>query len=217
MIRSRTTFRLVVALAAAPAPATHALVTSHLSGDAEFLALAPVLTFVAEGRIGDRGGAATFELDLGAETAAPATTAQYDWLSGVVEPFSLSYDSGSQLVTFVLGGKTLLYTTASGTLTDIFVRTRAVNLNTTVVVSDLILDGDAVGDVSSATGDGIDYLRILGGTLADGFVLTGNATLTWSGTAPTQSRLAFQIKLGTTDEHVGVESATWNEIKALYR
>ena len=138
-----------------------ALTTSHLASDAEFLALAPVIAFVAEGRIGDRGGAATFELDLGQETAAPATQAQYDWQSGQSEPFTLSYEAETGLVRFALGGHTLQYM-ASGTLTDVFVRTRAINAGSSVAVSDLMLDGVSVGDGSSCDAvSGVDYLRIV--------------------------------------------------------
>lgn len=194
-----------------------ALTTSHLSGDGQFLALAPVIAFVAEGRIGDRGGAATFELDLGKETSAPATQAQHDWQNAQIEPFTLAYSAGTGLVNFTLGGHTLQYV-ASGTLTDVFVRTRAINDGSSVAVTDLVLDGTSVGDISSCNAlTGVDYLRILGGGLADGFLLTGNAVLQWTGTAPTQSRLAFQIKVGTTDNPVGVQPVAWESVKALYR
>lgn len=70
-----------------------AAILSHLSGDAALAALSPTFSFAAEGRIGDLGGAATFELDLGHDTAAPATTAQYNWVSGQVEPFTLTGDA----------------------------------------------------------------------------------------------------------------------------
>jgi hypothetical protein len=194
-----------------------ALTLSHLPSDAAYLALAPVLSFVAEGRIGDRGGAATFELDLGKETAAPATSEQYNWQSGQSEPFTIAYEAASGLVRFTLGGHTLQYI-ASGTLTDVFLRTRAVNEGSSVTLGDLALDGLSVGDGSSCDAvSEVDYLRIEGGDLADGFVLTGTAVLQWTGTAPTQSRLAFQIKVGTTSSSVGVQPVSWESVKALYR
>lgn len=202
-------------LAALAVPA-HALTTSHLSSDTAYLNLAPVLAFVAEGRVGDRGGAATFELDLGQETSAPAVQAQYDWQNSQAEPFSLTYDALSGGVTFALGGRTLSYA-ASGVLREVFVRTRAVNAGTSISVSSLVLDGVAVGDASAAIADGVDYLRIEGAGLSDGFTLTGVATMLWAGAAPTQSRLAFQIKVGTTDRHVGIESEAWEGVKRLYR
>jgi len=188
--------------------------TSHFASDASFQAFQPepAINFVAEGRIGDRGGAATFELDLGQSTAAPATQAQYNWISGQAEPFTLSYNNISGVVTFQLGGRTLNYSPGA-TFTDIYIRTRATQAGTSVVVNNLVLDGCGIVDQSGATGDGLDYLRLAGGTLGDGFVLTGNATLTWGVTPPANSHLAFQIKVGTPATIVPVESATWSSVK----
>jgi hypothetical protein len=211
-----------VALAAAllhltAAPAAACPTTSHFASDAAFHAVQPEagIQFVAEGRIGDRSGAATFELDLGATTAAPATTAQYGWVNGQAEPFTLSFNSGTGVVTFQLGGKTLNYT-PGGTFTDIYVRTRATQSGTSLVVDDLDLDGCPIADNSTAVGDGIDYLRIAGGTLNDGFVLTGIATLSWGATVPTNSHLAFQIKVGTPEQIVPVESTRWSALKSRF-
>jgi hypothetical protein len=50
-----------------------------------------------------------------------------------------------------------------------------------------------------------------------GFTLTGNAVLSWTGAAPTQSRLSFQIKLATTDESVATESFSFSQFKAGFR
>jgi hypothetical protein len=208
---------LVIALIALLATGAFSLTTQHLATDTEMLALISDTIFVAEGRIGDLGGAATFELDLGQSTAAPSTTAQYGWVSGQVEAFTLCYDNVTGLVTFTLGGKTLNYTTPFPVFGDIFVRTRAVDDGKSVVVQDLVLDGQNVGDVSSAVGaDDLDILWISGGTLSDGFTLTGTATLAWTGAPPSQSRLAFQIKVAKLSI-IGVENDTWGGIKALFR
>lgn len=193
-----------------------AFTVSHLATDTELLALISDTIFVAEGRIGDLGGVATFELDLGQSTAAPYTTAQYPWVSGRVEPFTLAYDSGTGVVTFSIGGKVLTYTTPFPMFGDIFVRTRAVEADRSVIVQDLVLDGVSVGDVSSAVGPGLDILWISGAALLDGFTLAGTATLSWTGAPPTQSRLAFQIKVAKLAV-VGTEDESWGGIKALYR
>jgi hypothetical protein len=193
-----------------------AFTVSHLATDAELLALVSDTIFVAEGRIGDLGGAATFELDLGQSTAAPYTTAQYPWVSGAVEPFTLTYNAGTGIVTFSLGGRVLTYTTPYPMFGDIFVRTRAVDADRSVIVQDLVLNGSNVGDVSNSIGPGLDILWISGAELAGGFTLTGTATLAWMGAAPTQSRLAFQIKVAKLAV-VGTEDESWGGIKALYR
>lgn len=192
-------------------------VASHFPSDAAFNAVQPEagIQFVAEGRIGDRSGAATFELDLGATTAAPFTTAQYGWINGQPEPFTLSFDSMSGVVTFQLGGKTLNYT-PGGSFTDIYVRTRATQAGTSIVVDNLVLDGCPVADNSTAVGDGVDYLRLSGGTLNDGFVLTGIATLSWGAVVPLNSHLAFQIKVGTPEQIVPVEPSRWGALKARF-
>jgi len=211
-IASLAVFGLVLLLSSG----AFAFTVSHLATDTELLALVSDTIFVAEGRIGDLGGAATFELDLGQSTSAPYTTAQYPWISAAVEPFTIAYDNVTGLVTFTLGGKTLTYTTPFPMFGDIFVRTRAVEADRSVVVQDLVLNGQSVGDVSSAVGPGLDILWISGAPLSSGFTLTGTATLVWIGAAPTQSRLAFQIKVAKLAV-VGTANESWGGIKGLYR
>jgi hypothetical protein len=202
-----------------PTAALASLTTSHIPTDAAMLDILNHIVFVAEGRIGDQGGAATFELDLGQDTGAPATTAQHTWPNGLVEPFTLSYDAGLNQVTFSLGGKNLTYTPGPN-FDLIVVRTRATKDLTSCTVDNLVLDGEAVGDFSSASGPdpgGLDNLLIEGGSLEDGFVLTGDATLTWGGDRPRNSHLAFQIKVGIHEGTVQVDPSTWGKMKALYR
>lgn len=196
-------------------PLSADIVVRHVATDAEMLYYIQNVNVVAEGRIGDRGGAATFELDLGDDTGNPAATAQYNWQSAAAEPFSVSYDPVANLATFVLGGRTLVYSPAN-TFREFFVRTRAVDAFTSVQVYDLVLNGESIGDVSSAAGpDGLDILAVSGVNLSQGFTLTGVAVLTWGATAPTQSRLAFQVKIGNAPS-VPVESTTWGRVKGLY-
>lgn len=196
-------------------PAFAGIITRHVATDAEMLAYIQNLAVVAEGRIGDRGGAATFELDLGDDTGNPATTAQYNWQSAQAEPFTLVYDNTSNVATFSLGGRTLIYSPGNS-FQEFFVRTRATEASTSVQVFDLVLNGVGVGDASSAAGpDGLDILAVSGVDLYEGFTLTGVAVLSWGATPPTQSRLAFQIKVGNAPA-VPAEETTWGKIKGLY-
>jgi hypothetical protein len=217
MKRGAIAFLAVAAISVATLPAG-ALTTQHLSTDQQMLALLSDTLFVGEGRIGDGAGAATFEVDLGGDTGNPATTAQYDWPNGVAVSWSLAYNSLTDLATFTVDGVNLQYTSPLSGFTDVFVRTRAVNAGSDILVTDLVLDGDNVADVSFADGDlsGLDILWIGGGTLTDGFTLSGTATMSWTGARPTQSRLAFQIKVGKL-QPVETEETTWGEVKALYR
>jgi hypothetical protein len=209
-------YLLFAVLAAAAAQADP--VTEHLDNDAELVAALTDTLFVAEGRGGDGAGVATFELDLGPDSGAPAATAQYGWVSGQPEPFSITYDAGNGDIEFTLGGEVLSYSTPYPEFGDMFIRTRAVDDGSAVVVDDLVLDGFAIMDQSSAAspGGGLDILWIKQAELSDGFTLTGTATLTWTDTLPGQSRLAFQVKtarLGAVDN----ATASWGSWKASFR
>ena len=85
------------------------------------------------------------------------------------------------------------------------------------MVSDLVLEGIAVGDISQAAGpSATDVLRISGANLYDGFALTGTAVLSWQDPAPTQSNLAFQIKVGAVPANP-IDEATWGRLKAIFK
>ena len=89
-----------------------------------------------------------------------------------------------------------------------------------MVVDNLVLNGESILDLSSAIGaDGRDilWIEIEGWLLSDGFVLTGDAMLSWLVTPPAHSRLAFQIKVGTPTEHSAMAPTTWGSIKRLYQ
>jgi hypothetical protein len=197
---------------------THAeIVTSHLSSDAEMVALLSDTIFVAEGRIGDRGGSATHELDLGYSTGSPDVTSDYDWQNGIPVSFSLAYDFATGLVTYTLGGTVLNYTTPYSGFGDLFIRTRANPAGSAITVYDLVIGGQPLTETSSAVGSGgLDILWISGISAASGFTLEGTVVLSWSGSSPTQSNLAFQIKAASLST-VGTESSSWGGIKSLYR
>jgi hypothetical protein len=191
------------------------LTTTHFDTDAEMLQYLSDTMFVSEGRIGDRGGYQTFELDLGQSTGDPAETAHYDWQNGQEEPFSLTYDPIGGLVTFTLGGVTLYYNTVYEDFDAIFVRTRAVDAGTAITVDDLVLNGDPVDDLSSTAGPGgLDILLIYGVPINMGFTLEGTATLGWTGAPPTHSSLAFQVKVARS-AIIGTESTSWGAIKLM--
>lgn len=201
-----------------PGTAAAGLSTSHLASDGELSAILPTPVFAAEGRIGDRGGASTFEMGIGASTASPSMTGEYAWTSGEEEPFELTYHVETGLVTFILGAKALTYRPA-GTFTEIFVRGRASKKDSEVEVEDLVLDGVDVGDEVEASGDetGIDILRIRGGTLNDGFRLTGKVTLSWETPTPNHSQLAFEIRVGSPQGVTSTSAASWGSVKKMFR
>ncbi|MFM2063695.1 MAG: hypothetical protein RLZZ507_3366 [Cyanobacteriota bacterium] len=176
--------------------------------------------FVAEGRIGNNAGNGTQELSINQDVQAlinpgqPVVQDQLNWVNGKLWDFSLQYD-GSQ-VTYKLfesgnstATKTLYSTQFTGPATDIFLRTRARDNNSSttsnsITLSDLVFNGTSIGNLSSlgsATRD-IDYLHL--SNITTNFTLTGKTSFNWTGTAPTNSHLAFQIKVGTSPKSTSV-------------
>ena len=203
----------LVAVSVAPAAA---ITTVHLSSDAEMLTFLSDTLFVGEGRIGDGLGHATFELDLGRFTSSPEVTCQFDWQNGVTVPWTLTYNYMTNEVVFTAGDSVLYWVSELTGFTDIFVRTRAVQAESHILVENLILDSEAINDSSySVGGDGLDILWIQAASVFDGFTMSGETTMTWGPVRPSQSQLAFQIKVGKT-KPTAAQPTTWGAIKSLY-
>ncbi|NJM23886.1 MAG: PEP-CTERM sorting domain-containing protein [Richelia sp. RM2_1_2] len=154
--------------------------------------------FVAEGRIGDRGGAATYELSINDDVvkgAKPVTEKQFNWESGKEYEFSLEYDGN--MVNYILGGETLSTSNFSGPINSIFFRTSA-GKNTVTSLTNLMFNGGAIGSLSSSLNDSrdIDYLQLK--DISSPFIITGKASMSWQGTPPKNSLNAFQIKVGNS-------------------
>ncbi len=154
--------------------------------------------FVAEGRIGDLGGAATYELSINEDVekgANPIQQQQYAWENNKPIDFSLEYTGST--VNYTVDGKLLSSNAFNGPVSDIFIRTFASN-DSVVSLTNLALNAQGIGDlVSSSLGIGsdVDYLQI--SEISDPFVITGKTSLFWAGaTPPRNSRLAYQIKVG---------------------
>ncbi len=197
----RCSFAALCALGVA-GPALGAFIITPIASDALRTALLPEsqIGATAEGRIGDRGGNGTFELDLGRVTSAPDTQANFPWVSDDTYNFSLTYDAGMNLMTFIMdvGGPlqtTLLYNPVQP-FSQMFIRARAINADASILLTHLALDGMGLGVDVGAVGDGLDIIWVRDSGVADGFSLVGEATLEWGASVPTQSRLAFQVKLG---------------------
>lgn len=163
------------------------------------------LPLVGEWRIGDRGGIATHELKVGTDTGAPSAfdDAEFPWVNGEAAAFSLVYDGATATAT--LGGATVNFAVSAPSAFDsLLIRTATPGAGTSVALSNLALDGNALNggsfsnDYDSDAADGDRLVKWLGvsnaGDLASGFSLTGNVTLSWTGSAPAQSNLAFQVK-----------------------
>jgi LPXTG-motif cell wall-anchored protein len=176
--------------------------TLHFSDDQSLIAALPDsnIEFVAEGRIGDMSGNATHELNIHTPTYNIEDDFwNFDWRNnGVPVPFELDYDGST--VTFTVDGEELTYANVTpGQITDMIIRTRATENNSGIMVNNLYLDGQPVGDnsVAVANGNGRDILWLREFDLTDGFTLTGQSVMYWTDEfEPSQSKLAYQIKLG---------------------
>jgi hypothetical protein len=172
--------------------------------------------FVAEGRIGDRSGAGTFELDVGSDTAGTFNTAQFNWVNNTSYAFSLIYDGTT--ATFTVGGTAVSYNAfaVSDEFDGLAIRTSAYE-GQSVLFTGLDLNGTSIGsfsNISTATGSNRDVVWLLlsdFGDLTGGFILTGNVSLAWTLNPDpnlNQSKLAFQIK-GSDAPVVPIPGAVW--------
>jgi hypothetical protein len=187
--------------------------------------------FVAEGRVGDLDKKATYELSINRDVKLGAqpldnTQKQYAWAKDLdptskfnwefkTVDFSLEYNEKKDAngkkngyVSYILDGIKMEATDFKKDVidvTDIFLRTRSSGIGSSVVLSNLMLNGKALKDSTGKTvnsldsvGSEVDYIRVK--DLTPGFKLTGQTSLSWDKTKanPTQSSLAFQIKVGNS-------------------
>jgi hypothetical protein len=209
-------FTVVLLFLASPAAAQP--ITGHASSDD---VLAGVFVgSIAEGRIGDRGEPADFEIALGQQLETPFGTAQFDWASGQAHNWTLTYEPESigGIVEFSVEGIPLDMATVTP-FNSFFIRTVAEQPNTHIVVNNLVLstppgggrgftiyETASPGTPASSAAYGntaqLDILKISGVGLLAGFTLQGQVTLYFDGAdlQPTGSQLAFQVFTAVTPE-----------------
>ncbi|KAM3097142.1 choice-of-anchor W domain-containing protein [Phormidesmis sp. 146-35] len=159
-------------------------------------------SFVAQSRIGNNATNGTQEIDLlnPKNNLLPVDQKQRQWTSGQAVDFSLEYDGS--LVKYIVGNQTISSNVFSGAVSDIFFRTRAA-ANSSMLLSNLVFSDAksknlAITNVlsSGSTSSDVDYLQL--SKISGAFKLTGKSTMTWAGTRPNNSALAYQLKVGTT-------------------
>ncbi|HEY9596455.1 MAG TPA: choice-of-anchor W domain-containing protein [Cyanophyceae cyanobacterium] len=152
--------------------------------------------FVAEGRMGNNALNGDRELGINNADFQPVVQGDFIWQNGQPEDFSVAYN-GSQL-SYRVGGETLVSNIFNGSVNDIYIRTRETSASN-VRLDNLLFNGIALGDnaVSEPNdSDGVDYLRL--SDISAPFTLAGNVTMSWTGSRPNHSNLAYQIKVGET-------------------
>ncbi|MBD2360793.1 PEP-CTERM sorting domain-containing protein [Anabaena minutissima FACHB-250] len=165
---------------------------NNLLSNGEFTEL-----FVAEGRIGNNSLNGDRELGINTSTGLPVASGQRVWGNGTPVDFTLEY-TGTQ-VNYTVNGELLSSNAFTSVADNIFLRTRAAD-DSSITLSNLVFSGTAIGQnlLSSVSGAGsdIDYLQI--SDISSPFTLTGEILMTWTGTIPRNSRLAYQITVGST-------------------
>ena len=175
---------------------------SKLNTDAEFSALLGsgdiTELWVAQGRIGNAASNGDQEFDLGFDSGSPADQRQYAWGNNQPVSVNVSYDAGTDVLTFTAAGLSTMTLANAGAATDIYIRVRATNQrpDLSVDLSNVFIDAVAVGSIgtNNTTLDGVEYL-VISGIGGNSFSLEARATLDFNpSNPPGGSNLAFQIK-----------------------
>jgi hypothetical protein len=127
-------------------------------------------------------------------TLSGVASSNYGFISGQAVDFMLQV-TGSQ-VTYTVGNRVLTSSSFTAPFTDLFLRTRADNGS--MLISDLMLNGQAINSLESNSSDTLKYIAI--GGLTGNFTLTGKSTMTFTqapfAQATRGARVAYQIKAG---------------------
>lgn len=127
-------------------------------------------------------------------TMSGVDSKDYGFTSGQAVDFMLKV-VGSQ-VTYTVGNQVLTSSSFTAPFTDLFLRTRADSGS--MLISNLMLNGQAIASLESNSADTLKYLAI--GGLTGDFTLTGKSTMTFTqapfAQATRGARIAYQIKAG---------------------
>ncbi|MEL7248508.1 MAG: SdrD B-like domain-containing protein, partial [Bacteroidota bacterium] len=168
--------------------------------------------YAAEARIGNASANdGTFEQDIHrVDPFSVFNTAQQNWTNGQSKAFAITFDPnavGDNKFVFTLDGITLKLdpdNPPSGSpflpVFDglwIFARGGVASAPATVVVDDLVLDGQAVPNtIDIDLTEEVENIIITDANLFSGFTLTGNITASWPGARPANSGINVNVKLG---------------------
>ncbi|NEO27501.1 MAG: PEP-CTERM sorting domain-containing protein [Kamptonema sp. SIO4C4] len=177
----------------------------------EFEDLGVEIPWAAESRIG-RVGDHEINIHDSANDANNRVQANYDdWRHAEAVDFALTFDSGSDTLTYTVGGVEISKTAVTqDNFSDLYIRSSARVEGSSMMVNNLFLEdstmASAIDGFSSATCEVVDgekvgcgyfdadYLHIA--DIVGDFTLTGQSTMRWeAGKKPQNSQLAYQIKL----------------------
>ena len=196
----RSSIGLVLALAIGGVAHAAPIVTQTNLSDSGYQSYVASLSgteiAVAQARIG-RPGNRDYEIGLHIppnftnDGPLAGGSTQRNWISDRPVSFTLSR-TGDDL-TFTMGGYSATYTNDAVSELNLLVFRAASTTNSTAAFSNLVLNGTPLGG-PSATGENGRNSTVVEGIDPANFTLTGRVTLSWTGTQPTGSSLAVQIK-----------------------
>jgi hypothetical protein len=200
----------VGAIAAIAMPAQAFTLAGAMSAQ-EFEDLDPEVDLSAESRWGSGTvGGNTFELDIHAINDSGGfynlDQDEFAWQKGEAVDFSLVFDGNA--LSYTVGGVNLFTEQVADNYSELFIRTSARSEGSSIQLQNLSFTNGssaALPGVGSACSGGVDcgffdaeYFHIT--DIAGAFTLTGQSIMDWSDSAkPTQSRLAYQVKLVAGD------------------
>lgn len=167
---------------------------------------------LVEGRLGDRSGAATYELGISNSTPANVLNSNFNWVSGQDYNFSINFTPSTATLVFALGNAaplTYVYPVNSRQVDALLIRTTSRIDGATATVQNLRLtQNGAQTDFGTARSQAayqapgyVDYLYLSGLDSATPWTLNGVANFAFNPfTGNQQSNLAFQIKLGDDNQ-----------------
>jgi hypothetical protein len=175
--------------------------------DPAFTSLPFTMSFAAEGRIGNNAMNGDFEVDLHLNSGAPNVTDQAVWTKATATPFTVTYDALSKAVSYSTLGKTLNWTYSAASVSDIFIRTRALQAESSMRVFNVLVNGESIlGQSFAYPGNDPNYLWISGLDPSANIVITGESIMDWGAVMPLHSQLAYQVKFGTVTP---IPGAAW--------
>jgi len=157
----------------------------------------------AQGRIGIPG-AGDWELGLLDQSGGPLTQGEYNWNSGSLVAWELSFNSSSNTLTWLwdVGGaqqQSLSTTVSTGLDNGIRVWAKTSNqveAGESVVVTDLLLTTGSSAEsgsdvIASGPSQFVDF--VFSTPVSGDFTLSGKSAMTWVNSPPTRSHMQFHI------------------------
>lgn len=172
---------------------------------------------VGEIRLGNNAVNGDWEVGVQNPPGTPIDVRQAAFGNGVGYAFSLGYAAATDALALTIGGVTSQTTVDLSGMRSMFIRSRSDSAADTTSLTNLSLNGMAVGvdNIPAGAGSANTAYTVIENFAFDGdWTLTGVSTFAWDGAAPSGSRLASQFKL-TDVAPVPLPAAAWMLLSGL--